>query len=72
MRLIFGLLYTVLFLSYVIAALFIAFHFARYSLKRSSALFGITLFFVVFFVLIITNAWLFFSLPIDTLLPQSF
>lgn len=67
-QLIFGLLYTLLFFSYVTAALFIVFHIFRYSLKRSSALFGATLFLVVFFILIFTNALIFFSLPLTTLL----
>ncbi|OGI15613.1 MAG: hypothetical protein A3E38_01610 [Candidatus Moranbacteria bacterium RIFCSPHIGHO2_12_FULL_54_9] len=72
MQSIFGLLYTVLLFSYVIAALFIVFHIVRYSLKRSAALFGVTLFAVVFFVLLFTNAVIFFSLPIDTLFPYSY
>jgi hypothetical protein len=71
MRDLFGLLYLLLFFSYITAALFIVFHIARYSLKRSAALFGLTLFLVVFFVLIFANAMIFFSLPIDTLLPRS-
>lgn len=72
MRPLFSLLYTVLFFSYITVGLFIVFHFARYSLKRSAAVLGITLFLVVFFILIFTNALLFFSLPIDAILPQSF
>ena len=71
-QLIFGLLYALLFFSYVVVALFIVFHIYRYSLKKSSALFGATLFLVVFFVLIFTNALIFFSLPLNTLLPASF
>lgn len=66
---VFGLLYTVLFFSCVLAALFIVFHFLRYSLNRRMALFATTLFLVVFVVLLISNAALFFSLPLDTLLP---
>lgn len=72
MRPLFGLLYMVLFFSYIAAGLFIVFHFANYSLKRSSKILGISLFLVVFSILIFTNALLFFSLPIDTLFPQSF
>jgi|GEM_PF-2274038 len=71
-QLIFGLLYALLFFSYVVVALFIVFHIYRYSLRRNSALFGTTLFLVVFFVLIFTNALIFFSLPLNTLLPTSF
>lgn len=72
MRSLFGLLYMVLFFSYIAAGAFIVFHFSSYSLKRSSKILGISLFLVVFFILIFTNALLFFSLPIDTLFPQSF
>lgn len=72
MKSIFGLLYTVLFFSYIAAAVFIVFHIVRYSLKRDAMLFGITLFLVVFFVLIFTNAIIFFSLPLDKILPKSF
>lgn len=72
MRSIFGLLYTVLFFSYIATALFVVFHIVRYSIKRSSMLFGLVLFLVVFFVLILTNAVIFFSLPLDKMLPLSF
>lgn len=72
MQQIFGLLYTVLFFSYIATALFVVFHIVRYSLKRSSMLFGLTLFLVVFIVLIFTNAIIFFSLPLDKMLPKSF
>lgn len=71
MRSLFGLLYTVLFFSYIVAGLFILFHFASYSLKRDAKIFSITIFLVVFSVLIFTNALLFFSLPIDDLFRQS-
>ncbi|MDP3957311.1 MAG: hypothetical protein Q8Q10_02310 [bacterium] len=69
---IFGLLYALLFFSYVIMALFIVFHIFRYSLKRSTANFGATLFLIVFLILIFTNAILFFSLPLGALLPHSY
>ena len=72
MRSIFGLLYTVLFFIYIATALFVVFHIVRYSLKRSSMLFGLALFLVVFFVLIFTNAIIFFSLPLDKMLVGSF
>ena len=68
----FGLLYTMLFFSYIATALFIVFHIVRYSLKRSTTLFGITLFLVVFSILVFTNALIFFSLPIDGLIPRPF
>ncbi|MEK9151712.1 MAG: hypothetical protein AAB547_03715 [Patescibacteria group bacterium] len=68
---IFGLLYTILFFSYIATALFIIFHITRYSLKRGLALFGVTLFLVVFTTLVFTNALIFFSLPLDTMLSRS-
>lgn len=72
MRSIFGLLYITLFFSYIATALFIVFHVVRYSLKRSTALFGVMFFLVVFSILAFTNAVIFLSLPIDELLPRSF
>lgn len=68
---VFGLLYTLLFISCVLAAFFIVFHLLRYSLNRRMAFFATTLFLTVFSVLLIVNAMLFFSLPLSTLLPQS-
>lgn len=70
MRLVFGLLYTFLFFSFVATALFIVFHLLRYSLNRRVALWSAALFLFVFIILLITNAALFFSLPFDTLLPS--
>lgn len=67
-QLIFGLLYTLLFFGYVVVALFIVYHIFRYSLKRGTALFGVTLFLVVFLILLFANALIFFSLPLNTLL----
>ncbi len=72
MRSLFGLLYTVLLFSYIATALFIVFHIVRYSFKRSSMLFGITLFLVVLCVLVFINALIFFSLPMDKIFSNSF
>ena len=69
---IFSLLYAILFFSYIAVAIFIVFHIIRYSLKRGLALFGVTLFLFVFFILVFTNVLIFFSLPISTVLPHSF
>ncbi len=71
MQSIFGLLYVLLFFSYIVTALFIVFHIVRYSLKRGLALFGVTLFLFVFTILIFTNALIFFSLPLNSLLSSS-
>lgn len=71
MQLIFGLLYTVLFLSFLVTALFIVFHLLRYTLNRRMAVFSTTLFLVVFTILLVSNAALFFSLPLADLLPMN-
>lgn len=72
MRLIVGLFYTFLFFSYLTLALFIVFHLLRYSLNRKVAVMSTIFFLTVFTVLVLTNATIFFSLPLDTLLPPSF
>lgn len=64
---IFGVIYLLLFFSYILIALFVIYHIFRYSLKRGSAFFGATLFSSVFLVLLITNTLLFLSLPFDEL-----
>lgn len=71
MRQMLGLFYTVLFLSYIFAALFIVFHIVRYSFDKKTAVFGATLFLVVLVILLFTNALLFFSLPFDTVLSHT-
>lgn len=69
MRFIFGSLYTILFLSYVMTALFIVFHLLRYSLDRKMAIFSTLFFVTVFTILLLSNGILFFSLPLESLLP---
>ncbi len=71
MRLIFGLLYTILFFSYITTAIFIVFHLLRYSLNHKVAVFGTVFFVTVFTFLLFVNAILFFSLPLENLLPLS-
>lgn len=71
MLLIFGLLYTVFFFSYVVMALFITFHLLRYSLDRKSAVLTVTFFLSIFLILLVLNALSFFSLPFATLLPTA-
>jgi len=68
MRLVFGLLYTFLFFSFVVTGLFIVFHLLRYSIDRKVAIFGTLLFVTVLALLLFTNAILFFSLPIEELI----
>jgi len=55
--------YGFLFLSYIIGAGFIVFHFIRYSFNRSFTSMAVLLFMVVTVVLILTNAILFFAIP---------
>lgn len=69
MRLIFGILYTFLFFSYVATALFVVFHLLRYSLNRKMAILSTTLFVIVLFLLLVANALLFFTLPFENMLP---
>lgn len=69
MRPLLGLIYTILFFSYIATSIFIVYHIVRYSLSRQTAIFGVTLFITVLTVLLFTNALIFFSLPLDTLVP---
>lgn len=71
MSLIFGLLYTVLFMSLIVTALFIVFHLLRYTLNRKMAVMSTLFFLTVFVILLIANAVTFFSLPLAELLPTS-
>lgn len=71
MQALFGLLYAFLFLSYVFTTFFVVYHIAHYSLDRRAAVFGILVFSLVAFVLLFTNALLFFSLPFEEFLPTN-
>lgn len=66
---IFWILYLILFLIAVCTALFIIFHLVRYALDRRMATFMTLLFTIVTTILLISNAALFSSLSLDTLLP---
>lgn len=72
MRSIFGLIYTIFFLSCVTTALFVVFHLLRYSLNRKVAVFGTVFFLAVLAILLFTNALIFFTLPLETLFPVAF
>lgn len=67
MQLIAWVFYTILVLTYLSSAGFITFHILRYSLCRSNAIAGASLFLVVFGILFLTNVTLFSALPLDTL-----
>lgn len=69
MRPLLGLIYTILFFSYIATSAFIVYHLGRYSLSRQAAIFGVALFMTVLVVLLFTNALIFFSLPLDSLVP---
>ena len=72
MRPIFGLLYVLLFFSYIAVSLFVVFHLLRYSLNRKLALFSTILFCIVMTVLVFTNAMIFFSLPLEEFFPKNY
>lgn len=65
MRPLLGLIYTFFFFGLITTSLFIIFHLLRYSLNRKVAIFGTIFFVTVFFILLFTNALIFFSLPIE-------
>lgn len=68
----FGLLYLVFFLGVVTAALFILFHLLRYALDRKLALLMSLIFTTVTLVLLAANVALYFSLPLENLLPANY
>jgi len=72
MQSIFGIIYLLLFFSYILVGLFIVFHILRYSLKRSSSFLGALLFSSVFLVLLFTNFVNFSALSLNNLLARSF
>lgn len=63
-----GLIYLILFFSFIITSFIILFHIARYSLNRSVALLAGSLFALVMLVLLSTNVLLYLRLPWDSLL----
>ena len=63
--------YGVLTVIYLALAGFIVFHILRYSLNRSNAIAGASLFIIVFGILFIANFTLFSVLPLDTLFNSS-
>lgn len=71
MRGIFGLLYSVVFILYVLAGFFVLFHISRYALNRRIATLAAFLFIIVTTVLLFANAFLFFHLPLDTMLQSN-
>lgn len=77
MQLIAWALYSVLIITYFASAGFIVFHILRYSLCRTNAIFGASLFLAVFVLLFLINLSLFSNLPLKELmgggmlLPQS-
>lgn len=65
MKEVLGLLYSILFICYVFAAVFVLFHLLRYSLNKQQGLIGAIVFAAVAALLLFTNALLFFNLPFE-------
>ena len=55
--------YSLLFFSYILAALFVVFHLVRYSFNKSLATLTVILFTIVTSILILANATLFLAIP---------
>ena len=72
MQAILGLLYSVIFICYVFAIVFVIFHLLRYSLNQHYGRIGALVFIAVAAILLITNALLFLNLPLDEILSTSF
>lgn len=72
MQAILGLLYSVIFICYVFAIVFVVFHLLRYSLNQHYGRIGALVFIAVAAILLITNALLFLNLPLDEILSTSF
>ncbi|MEK9173844.1 MAG: hypothetical protein AAB845_01100, partial [Patescibacteria group bacterium] len=71
MQTLLGLFYSLIFLCYVFAAVFVLFHLLRYSLNKRNGLIGALIFATVSALLLFINAFLFFSLPFEELLITS-
>ncbi len=69
MQTFFGSIYLIFFSGCIIAALFILFHLLRYALDRKLALLMSLVFTAVTLVLLAANVALYFSLPLENLLP---
>lgn len=68
----FGIFYLFFFLGCVTASLFILFHLLRYALDRKLAFVMSVIFSLVVLVLLTTNSFLFFTLPLGEFSPFSF
>ncbi len=60
-----SLLYFIIIISFLIAALFIFYHIVKYSINKTHSLIMLSLFSVVFIILILLNIYLFFHLNLD-------
>ncbi len=65
MKEVLGLLYSILFICYVFADVFVLIHLLRYSLNKQQGLIGAIVFAAVAALLLFTNALLFFNLPFE-------
>ncbi len=59
---IFGILYLIIVLIYILAALFIIYHIVKFSLHKSTAVLTLAIFLPVFGVLLFTNLMLFLAI----------
>jgi len=58
-----GIFYFIVFLSFLLTALFIVFHIIRYSINKTSSFLMLVVFVSIFCILLISNVILFFSVP---------
>lgn len=65
MKEVLGMLYSLIFICYVVAVVFVLFHLLRYSLNKSQGLLGAIVFAAVAAILLFTNALLFLNLPFE-------
>ena len=66
MQTLFHLVYTLAFLGYILLTLFIVYHIARFSMNKRVAVFVMIFFITGTILLLISNAILFFSIPLES------
>jgi cytochrome c oxidase subunit IV len=60
---IFGILYFILLIIYILAGIFIIYHLVKFSLSKSVMILTVGIFVSVFAALLLTNITLFFAIP---------
>lgn len=66
---VFNLIYAVAFLSYLLLSSFIIYHIVKYSVSKTVMSFTVLLFLIGTFLLLFSNATLFFSVPAEKFTP---